>query len=140
MAVVLTFLLTNLPYIVDEFIRQKIVINRDCDEEWCRVGKVTDNFPVLKNINSILGNTGSFYCGKLCSESFHLPDLQLQVLPGTEDHQWLLPSHQANTEQVSTPNYKKKLISSSNIIFVLCVSWHLSSFVFLIHLQSNFVQ
>ena len=40
MAVVLTFLLTNLPYIVDEFIRQKIVINQDCDQEWCKVGKV----------------------------------------------------------------------------------------------------
>ena len=41
MAVVLTFLLTNLPYIVDEFIRQKIVINQDCEQEWCQVFKVS---------------------------------------------------------------------------------------------------
>ena len=44
MAVVLTFLLTNLPYIVDEFIRQKIVTNQDCEQEWCQVFKVRSLF------------------------------------------------------------------------------------------------
>ena len=40
MAVVLTFFLTNLPYIVDEFLRQKIVANQKCDQVWCQVLKV----------------------------------------------------------------------------------------------------
>ena len=40
MAVVILFLLTNLPYIVDEFIRQKIFIKEDCSKEWCKIVKV----------------------------------------------------------------------------------------------------
>ena len=46
MAVVLTFLLTNIPYIVDELIRQKIFINQECEQEWCQVLKVSEKIPV----------------------------------------------------------------------------------------------
>ena len=43
----LTFFLTNLPYIVDEFLRQKIVANQKCDQEWCQVLKVIRIFILL---------------------------------------------------------------------------------------------
>ena len=40
MAVVIAFVLTNLPYLVDEFIRQKIVSNQQCNTQWCHLIKV----------------------------------------------------------------------------------------------------
>ena len=41
MAMVLIFIITNLPYIVDEFFRQGFVSKEPCHSEFCHVLKVT---------------------------------------------------------------------------------------------------
>ena len=41
MTVVFIFILTNLPYLVDEFIRQQIVTNQQCNTPVCHALKVT---------------------------------------------------------------------------------------------------
>ena len=40
MTVIIIFILTNLPYMVDEFIRQRIVTNQQCNTDVCHVLKV----------------------------------------------------------------------------------------------------
>ena len=46
MAVVITFILTNLPYIIDEFIRQRIVPNQQCNTDLCHFLKVSNICPL----------------------------------------------------------------------------------------------
>ena len=41
MTVVFIFILTNLPYLVDEFIRQQIVTKQQCNTPVCHALKVT---------------------------------------------------------------------------------------------------
>ena len=40
MAMVLIFIMTNLPYIVDEFLRQGILLREPCHSEFCLIAKV----------------------------------------------------------------------------------------------------
>ena len=52
-AIVVTFILTNLPYMVDEFMRQNIVANMLCTDGSCKIVKVTflkDHPYLLHNI------------------------------------------------------------------------------------------
>jgi hypothetical protein len=41
MVMVIIFIMTNLPYIVDEFLRQQFVSKQPCHTEICHVLKVT---------------------------------------------------------------------------------------------------
>ena len=60
MTVVFIFILTNLPYLVDEFIRQQIVTNQQCNTPVCHALKVTYlashlNFLFIYPIQAFLG-------------------------------------------------------------------------------------
>ena len=83
MAMVLTFIMTNLPYIVDEFLRQRFVSKETCHAGICLFLKV--QFIInLKKILSELFTRQSLAC-PLCATQ---PSIRTFSFSSTPRHPW----------------------------------------------------
>ena len=92
LTVVTIFVITNLPYMVDEFIRQEIVADKWCTMSWCGVVEVLRCVQVVHYYSVLLsGNYWSVHGVQLCHQPLHLPPLQLHLPHSNQHCQDMLP-------------------------------------------------
>ena len=75
LTVVTIFIITNLPYMVDEFIRQEILADSWCTMSWCGAVEVRNTILHFEILFSSPGNHRSVHGVKLSHKSFHIPPL-----------------------------------------------------------------
>ena len=101
MTMVLIFIMTNLPYIVDEFFKQRFVSKDQCQTEVCLVLKVKEIITKMILIHFFQGISWCDHGLQLRHQPLHLPPLQLKVISSSEAHSWVLPTHQAFSRKVT---------------------------------------
>ena len=101
MTMVLIFIMTNLPYIVDEFFKQRFVSKDQCQTEVCLVLKVKEIITKMILIHVFQGISWCDHGLQLRHQPLHLPPLQLKVISCSEAHSWVLPTHQAFSRKVT---------------------------------------
>ena len=101
MTMVLIFIMTNLPYIVDEFFKQRFVSKDQCQTEVCLVLKVKEIITKMILIHVFQGISWCDHGLQLRHQPLHLPPLQLKVISSSEAHSWVLPTHQAFSRKVT---------------------------------------
>jgi hypothetical protein len=100
MVMVIIFIMTNLPYIVDEFLRQQFVFKQPCHTEFCHVLKV----PYILNLN-ISKQNNNFRPFLVYLLSATLPSIHIFFFFSTLGHHLLRNLQMA---AVHTPNHSKK--------------------------------